>query len=185
MSLLLEHLASQTPESPAPDQTAGAGGTRLPVYVRLKVVAEWCLALVLLLVSSPLMLVLAVIIKATSPGSIFYAQTRLGLNGKKFRILKLRSMREGAEQDSGAVWAAKADDRVTTIGRILRASHLDELPQLWNVLRGEMSLIGPRPERPEIAGSITAMIPAFPQRLAVRPGITGLAQLLLPRRRSQ
>jgi lipopolysaccharide/colanic/teichoic acid biosynthesis glycosyltransferase len=89
-------------------------------------------------------------------------------------------MAQDAERHTGAVWAAKHDSRITPLGSMLRATHLDELPQLLNVLRGEMSLIGPRPERPELAARITRRVPGFPQRLAVRPGITGLAQMLLP-----
>lgn len=149
-------------------------------YLPVKVAVEWLVALSLLVLTSPLMLVLALAVKATSSGPAFYAQTRLGMNGRKYRILKLRTMVNNAEAGTGPVWASKGDRRITTIGKILRATHLDELPQLWNVLRGEMGLIGPRPERPEIAGRVANKVENFHQRLSVRPGITGLAQMLLP-----
>jgi lipopolysaccharide/colanic/teichoic acid biosynthesis glycosyltransferase len=110
-----------------------------------------------------------------------YAQTRLGLGGRRYRIYKLRTMVHDAESATGPVWASLSGDaRVTPLGRVLRSTHLDELPQLWNVLRGEMGLIGPRPERPEIAGRIERKVPGYGGRLAVRPGVTGLAQMLLP-----
>jgi lipopolysaccharide/colanic/teichoic acid biosynthesis glycosyltransferase len=149
-------------------------------YFQAKFVAEWCFALVMFIVTSPLLLLLAVLVKATSTGPAFYAQTRLGRHGRTYRILKLRSMVKNAEAGTGPVWAAQGDSRITAIGRILRMTHLDELPQLWNVLRGEMGLIGPRPERPEIAKRIERQVADFRLRLQVRPGITGLAQMLLP-----
>jgi lipopolysaccharide/colanic/teichoic acid biosynthesis glycosyltransferase len=126
------------------------------------------------------MLILAVAVKATSRGPAFYLQTRLGRHGAVYRIIKLRTMVQDAEAGTGAVWAKKDDNRITPIGRFLRGTHLDELPQLWNVLKGEMSLIGPRPERPEIARRIERQIPGFRGRLLLRPGITGLAQMSLP-----
>lgn len=149
-------------------------------YLPIKVAVEWVLALALVLLAAPLMLVLAVLVKVTSPGPAFYSQTRLGRHGRLYKIVKLRTMRHNAEAQTGPVWAAKNDQRITAIGKILRSTHLDELPQLINVLRGEMSLIGPRPERPEIARRIQRDLPEFRQRLAMRPGITGLAQMNLP-----
>lgn len=149
-------------------------------YVSCKVAGEWLVAVGLLALTAPLLLTLALLVKATSRGPAFYAQTRLGLMGRTYRMYKLRTMIHGAEADSGAVWAAKVDSRVTPIGKILRHTHLDELPQLFNILAGQMSLIGPRPERPEIAVRIERTLPHFRQRLSVRPGITGLAQMLLP-----
>ena len=149
-------------------------------YVLLKTGGEWTIALFLLLITSPLLLVLAALVKRTSSGPAFYAQTRLGQGGRHYRILKLRTMVHDAEVRTGPVWAAKDDLRITPLGRFLRNTHLDELPQLLNVLRGEMALIGPRPERPEIAGRIEQHVPEFRQRLKVRPGVTGLAQMILP-----
>jgi lipopolysaccharide/colanic/teichoic acid biosynthesis glycosyltransferase len=149
-------------------------------YLQLKGVFEWILALALVVVASPLLLALALLVRMTSSGPSFYAQTRLGRNGRTYRIIKLRTMVQNAEARTGPVWAAKEDRRITAIGRILRSTHLDELPQLWNVLRGDMGLIGPRPERPEIAHHLERQIPGFRGRLLVRPGITGLAQMSLP-----
>ena len=154
--------------------------TTAPVYLTVKLVVEWITALLLLILTAPLMLGLAFLVKLTSPGPAFYAQTRLGLRGRTFRIYKIRTMRHNAELLSGPVWAAKRDARITPLGRILRDTHLDELPQLINVLVGEMSLVGPRPERPEIADKIDAQVPSYRQRLSVRPGVTGLAQMLHP-----
>ena len=149
-------------------------------YFPVKVATEWLLALALFIGTAPLVLVLAVIVKVTSPGPAFYAQTRLGRHGRHYRILKLRSMVHDAEKGTGAVWASQDDRRITAVGQFLRNTHLDELPQLINVLTGDMALIGPRPERPEIARRIERRVPEFRLRLAVRPGITGLAQMLLP-----
>jgi lipopolysaccharide/colanic/teichoic acid biosynthesis glycosyltransferase len=149
-------------------------------YLRVKLVVEWLTALVLLVLTSPLMLALALLVKLTSPGPAFYSQTRMGLRGRHFQIFKIRTMRHNAELLTGPVWAAKADARVTPLGRLLRDTHLDELPQLINVLLGQMSLVGPRPERPEIARRIEHRVPEYRQRMAVRPGVTGLAQMLHP-----
>jgi lipopolysaccharide/colanic/teichoic acid biosynthesis glycosyltransferase len=150
-------------------------------YIVAKTIVEWLLALLLLVVCSPLVAALAAAVRLTSRGPAFYAQTRLGLGGRRYRIYKLRTMVHDAEAGTGPVWASLAGDvRVTPLGRVLRATHLDELPQLWNVLRGEMGLIGPRPERPEIAGRVERKVGGYRGRLAVRPGVTGLAQMLLP-----
>ncbi|HTL29287.1 MAG TPA: sugar transferase [Tepidisphaeraceae bacterium] len=149
-------------------------------YLNVKMLIDWVLAVLLLLVLSPLLLLLAAGVKLTSRGPIFYTQTRLGLNGRLYRMFKLRTMVHNAEAGCGPVWAARNDVRVTSFGRFLRDTHLDELPQLWNILVGDMSLIGPRPERPEIASTIARELPQFYLRLRVRPGITGLAQMLLP-----
>jgi lipopolysaccharide/colanic/teichoic acid biosynthesis glycosyltransferase len=149
-------------------------------YLTFKQCKDWLLALAMLVLISPLLIFLAVLVKITSEGPIIYKQSRLGYRGRVFEIFKIRTMVKNAELDTGPVWAAKEDSRVTYLGAVLRMTHLDELPQLFNVLRGEMSLIGPRPERPEIASLITQTLPAFRRRLAVRPGITGLAQVMLP-----
>ncbi|MEJ5198812.1 MAG: sugar transferase [Anaerolineae bacterium] len=115
--------------------------------------------------------------RLTSPGDLFYWQERVGKDGRLFRMVKFRSMVMNAEADTGAVWAQENDPRVTPVGRLLRKSRLDELPQVWNVLRGEMSLIGPRPERPEFVASLAEAIPDFRKRHVIKPGITGWAQV--------
>src|SRR5688572_15166900 len=161
-------------------EAAGAAAPRRAWYLAVKVAAEWLIAVALIVLTAPLMLALALLVKLSSPGPAFYAQTRLGQYGRKYRILKLRTMVHDAETRTGPVWASKNDVRITALGRFLRSTHLDELPQLWNVVRGEMGLIGPRPERPEIAGRIQRRVNDFHLRLLVRPGVTGLAQMLLP-----
>ena len=118
----------------------------------------------------------ALAIRLDSPGPIFYRQTRVGKAGKNFRLLKLRSMITGAEKDGKAKWADPNDDRITRVGNLLRRARLDEMPQFYNVLKGEMSLIGPRPERPEFVEGLEETIPFYRARLAVRPGLTGWAQ---------
>jgi lipopolysaccharide/colanic/teichoic acid biosynthesis glycosyltransferase len=133
----------------------------------------------LLVATLPVCLAAACMIKLESPGPVLYRQTRVGLNGDTFQILKLRSMRDDAEPD-GPCWAAIGDPRVTRVGAWLRRARIDELPQLLNVLRGEMSLIGPRPERPHFVRTLAETLPDYERRTAVLPGITGLAQVKLP-----
>jgi lipopolysaccharide/colanic/teichoic acid biosynthesis glycosyltransferase len=128
-------------------------------------------------VCAPVLLIAAVLIKIDSPGPIIYRQRRVGKNGKVFMIYKLRSMRMDAEKGTGAVWAKKKDPRVTTFGRLMRKTHIDEIPQLINVLRGDMSIVGPRPERPEMVRDFKSLICDYEKRLIVKPGITGLAQV--------
>jgi lipopolysaccharide/colanic/teichoic acid biosynthesis glycosyltransferase len=149
-------------------------------YVRLKAVLEFMAALVLLIVFAPVILLAALVVTATSRGPAFYCQVRAGRNGRLFKLYKLRSMVDRAELSTGATWCRVNDPRITPVGRVLRDTHLDELPQLVNVLLGHMSLVGPRPERPELASRLEARLPRFHERLAVRPGITGFAQLRLP-----
>ncbi len=132
------------------------------------------IGLLLLAVVTP---VLALCIYLDSPGPIFYSQERVGFRGKPFRIYKFRSMRTDAEGKGQAIWASKTDSRVTRIGRFMRATHLDELPQLYNILRGEMSMIGPRPERATFIEELEKTIPFYGHRLAVKPGLTGWAQV--------
>ena len=121
-------------------------------------------------------LAIAAAIRLEDGGGVVYRQTRLGRGGRVFEILKFRTMVEGAEERTGPVWASWRDARTTAVGRVLRRFHLDELPQVVNVLRGEMSLVGPRPERPELAARIERGVAGFSRRLAVRPGLAGLAQ---------
>lgn len=153
------------------------------------------IALLALVILAPVMLVIAIVIRLTSHGAVFYIQTRVGmdrrrregttdgdrrrgdLGGRAFRIIKFRSMTTNAEAGSGAVWASSDDPRVTPVGRFLRRTRLDELPQLYNVLRGDMNIVGPRPERPSIFAELRQNIPAYPLRQRARPGITGWAQI--------
>jgi lipopolysaccharide/colanic/teichoic acid biosynthesis glycosyltransferase len=141
---------------------------------------DFVAAAVLLILTAPLILLGALLVKLTSRGPAFYLQTRLGRGGRLYSIFKLRTMRHNCERLTGAKWATANDPRVTPIGRFLRRTHLDELPQLLNVLLGQMSLVGPRPERPEIASKLETSLPAYRERLLVRPGMTGLAQVQLP-----
>jgi len=129
------------------------------------------------IISLPIILVLAVIIKMTSKGPVFYRQIRVGLMGTMFKVIKLRSMYQNAEAKTGAVWAQKNDPRITPIGRFMRKTRLDELPQFWNVLKGDMSLVGPRPERPVLTEEFSQKFVDFPKRLRIIPGITGYAQI--------
>ena len=126
---------------------------------------------------SPICLLTALLIKLTSRGPIFYTQTRVGKDGEEFEIYKFRTMKVDAEKESGPVWAAVKDNRLTPIGGFLRKAHIDEIPQFINVLNGQMSLIGPRPERPVFVKKLKTQIPEYEKRLLVKPGITGLAQV--------
>jgi lipopolysaccharide/colanic/teichoic acid biosynthesis glycosyltransferase len=149
-------------------------------YVPVKGVLDFAAALVLLVLTLPLMLLAMALVKLTSPGPALYMQTRLGRHGRPFTLSKVRTMTHNCESLTGACWSKPGDARITPLGRWLRRTHLDELPQLWNVLRGDMSLIGPRPERPEFLPQLEQAIPHYRQRLHVRPGVTGLAQVQLP-----
>jgi exopolysaccharide biosynthesis polyprenyl glycosylphosphotransferase len=131
-------------------------------------------------VGAPLFALTALAVRVSSPGPILYRQARVGENGRTFQILKFRSMCQDAETASGAVWATQNDPRITSIGVFLRKSRLDELPQLWNIFRGDMSFVGPRPERPEFVRKLTEHIPYYGQRHVVRPGLTGWAQVKYP-----
>jgi lipopolysaccharide/colanic/teichoic acid biosynthesis glycosyltransferase len=149
-------------------------------YLPIKAVIDFCLGIALLILTCPVTLVAAILVKLTSRGPAFYSQTRLGKDGRPYRMFKLRTMVDKAEALTGPTWSTGNDVRVTPLGWVLRKTHIDEFPQLWNVIRGEMSLIGPRPERPEIASKLEWDIPSYRERLNVRPGITGFAQVRLP-----
>jgi exopolysaccharide biosynthesis polyprenyl glycosylphosphotransferase len=149
---------------------------RRPSYERIVRPLERLAALLMLLVFSPLFLLIALLIALTSPGGSVYRQKRIGKNGRIFTLYKFRTMRSDAEKD-GARWSDKNDPRVTPIGKILRRTHIDELPQLVNILRGEVVFVGPRPERPEFATELSEKIPYYDIRHLVPPGITGWAQI--------
>ncbi len=149
-------------------------------YPPCKAVGDRLLALLLLAVAAPVILVAAAVVRLTSRGPAFYTQARVGRFGRLFTIYKLRTMINRAESLTGPRWSLPGDPRVTRFGALLRATHLDELPQLINVLLGHMSLVGPRPERPEFLPELEKELPGYRKRLSVRPGVTGLAQVQLP-----
>ncbi|MED4976444.1 sugar transferase [Heyndrickxia faecalis] len=146
------------------------------LYLTIKRIMDIVLSLFGLIISSPIILVISILIKLETPGPVFFLQERVGLNGKYFRVIKLRSMVVDAEKN-GVQWAEKNDPRVTRIGSFIRKTRIDEIPQLWNVLVGDMSLVGPRPERPMFTAQFSEEIPGFIERLAVKPGLTGWAQI--------
>ncbi len=149
-------------------------------YFRFKGYVDRSIALLLLIPCLPIIGFLILLVRLTSKGPGIYAQERLGKDGKTFTMYKIRSMVANAEQETGAVWASRNDSRVTLIGKFLRKFHLDEFPQLINVLRGEMALVGPRPERDEFIRILSREIDGYSYRMAVLPGVTGYAQLNLP-----
>ncbi|HVE82638.1 MAG TPA: exopolysaccharide biosynthesis polyprenyl glycosylphosphotransferase [Myxococcales bacterium] len=153
--------------------------TASPVRRAFKRAFDVLAGLALLLLALPVGLVVAAAIKLDSPGPIFYGQERVGLGGRAYRLWKFRSMRQDAER-GGAVWARQNDDRVTRVGRFIRKARIDELPQIYNVLHGDMSLVGPRPERPVFVHQLRRQIPFFGLREMVKPGITGWAQIRYP-----
>lgn len=137
-------------------------------------------SLLVLTVMAPIVLIAALIVKLDSPGPAFYRQRRVGLYGQPYNIFKLRSMRQDAEVGGKAVWAAEEDPRITRVGKFLRSTRIDEIPQAWNVLKGEMSFVGPRPERPEFVQELEREIPYYAERHMVKPGLTGWAQINYP-----
>ena len=153
------------------------GFRKSPLSRLFKRVIGLVMSLVLLILLFPVMLVVAVAIKLESPGPVIFSQKRVGENGEVFMLHKFRSMREDAEKESGPVWATEEDPRITRVGRILRNLRIDELPQIWNVLKGEMSFVGPRPERPFFVESLRQEVPYYDERFTVKPGITGWAQI--------
>ena len=149
-------------------------------YFSCKAAGDFLVALVLFVILLPVILLAALLVKLTSRGPAFYCQTRLGKQSRVFRLYKLRTMVHNAESATGPVWTKTNDPRITPLGQLLRDTHIDEFPQIVNVLLGHMSLVGPRPERPEFVATLEWQLPNYRDRLNVRPGITGIAQLSLP-----
>ncbi len=160
-------------------QSRPLGPIRSAWYLPCKAVIEFVAAVALLVVALPVIAVAALAVRLTSQGPAFYTQTRVGRNGRLFTIYKIRTMVDNCESLTGPRWSIPGDPRITRVGQFLRLTHLDELPQLLNVLRGEMALVGPRPERPEFLPRLERALPAYRDRLLVKPGVTGLAQIQL------
>ena len=147
------------------------------IYFAGKRVMDLLISVFLLILSLPVTIITAMAVRVSSPGKILFAQERIGLYGKPFRIFKFRTMKENAEAESGAILSQADDPRITSIGSVLRKLRIDELPQLWNILRGDMSIVGPRPERQEFISKFLSENPLYERRLLVKPGLTGLAQI--------
>lgn len=181
MPLLYERITGQVPVEHVSNNWAVVlpidGASLFNPYPFIKRLMDIFASLIGMIVFIILLPFLALIIRLDSPGSIFYSQERTGLNGRVFRIYKFRSMRSDAEAKTGAVFSQKGDPRVTRVGRFMRKTRLDEIPQIINILRGDMSIVGPRPERPEHIKRLTQKIPFYRTRLTIRPGLTGWAQV--------
>lgn len=180
----LLNLHASEPESAVSDPARPAWPVDVddarPVHCWWKGTLERIAAGALLVPGWPIMILLVALVRCTSAGPGFYHQERVGYRGRRYNIIKIRTMVQDAEKSSGAVWSKKGDSRITTIGRFLRRTHLDELPQLINIVRGEMSFVGPRPERPQFVADLAKAIPEYLNRLEVLPGVTGLAQVRWP-----
>jgi exopolysaccharide biosynthesis polyprenyl glycosylphosphotransferase len=175
------HLRRIPPELLAPSELAFGEGFHAPRwYDAAQRFIDLVAASLLLVLSSPLLLTAMLAVKIDSPGRIFYSQDRVGRGGRVYRVTKLRTMRSDAEAAGRPVWATHGDPRITRIGRLLRLTRVDELPQLFAVFRGDMSLVGPRPERPFFVDQLKDQLPLYELREAVRPGLTGWAQLCYP-----
>ncbi len=181
MPLLYERLTGRVPVQHVSDNWTVvlpiAGSTIFDLYPVVNWAINTALGLIGLLVFLTLFPLMALVIRLDSPGGVFYTQVRLGLNGRPFSIIKFRTMMKDAEAKTGAVFSSKGDMRITRVGRIMRKTRLDELPQVINILRGDMNIVGPRPERPEHVTRLTESIPFYRTRLVVKPGLTGWAQV--------
>jgi exopolysaccharide biosynthesis polyprenyl glycosylphosphotransferase len=168
-------------EGLSPDRLIFADGfCPSKIYLASKRALDIVLSVLLLLMAAPLMVLIAIVVKLETPGPAIFSQERVGLLGKRFIVYKFRSMRQDAERKTGPTWAKENDDRITRVGAFLRKSRFDELPQVWNVLRGDMSFIGPRPERPYFVDLLKSKIRYYDLRHYVKPGITGWAQVMYP-----